>query len=99
MISREKKVNDRNMDRKKNKVKDPNAKTLTIVNIPNNLNNITKLSEHFSTYGHIVNIHVVTNKKKALIQFSSHTEALKAFKSPEPVLNNRFIKVYWTNDN
>ena len=33
----------------------------------------------------------------ALVTFSSHAEALSAYRSTEAVLNNRFIKVFWHN--
>jgi len=66
--------------------------------IPYPLNTIGKLSEHFSKFGHIINIEVLQSQKKAIIKFSSHLEALRAIKSPEAVLGNRFIKVFWTAD-
>lgn len=31
----------------------------------------------------------------ALISFSNNGEATAAYKSPEPVFNNRFIKLFW----
>ena len=33
----------------------------------------------------------------ALIQFSSNSEARRAYSSPEAVLGNRFIKLFWHN--
>ena len=33
----------------------------------------------------------------ALIQFSNNAEARKAYSSPEAVLGNRFIKIFWHN--
>ena len=33
----------------------------------------------------------------ALIQFASNAEARRAYSSPEAVLGNRFIKLFWHN--
>ncbi|XP_041115635.1 RNA-binding protein 26-like [Polyodon spathula] len=73
-----------------------NAK-LEVRKIPLELNNIRKLNEHFSKFGTIVNLQVAykSNPEGALIQFSSHEEAKRAISSTEAVLNNRFIKVFW----
>ncbi|MGH0133397.1 UNVERIFIED_CONTAM: hypothetical protein FKN15_035940 [Acipenser sinensis] len=73
-----------------------NAK-LEIRKIPLELNNIRKLNEHFCKFGTIVNLQVAykSNPEGALIQFSNHEEAKRAISSTEAVLNNRFIKVFW----
>ncbi|NWH30419.1 RBM26 protein, partial [Chloropsis hardwickii] len=61
------------------------------------LNNISKLNEHFSKFGFFFNLQVAYqgDPEGALIQFATHEEAKKAISSTEAVLNNRFIKVYW----
>ncbi|KAG7466987.1 hypothetical protein MATL_G00148460 [Megalops atlanticus] len=73
-----------------------NAK-LDVRQIPAELNNISKLNEHFSKFGTIVNLQVAyqNDPEGALIQFSTHEEAKRAILSTEAVLNNRFIRVYW----
>jgi RNA recognition motif-containing protein len=38
------------------------------------------------------------DKGKAQIQFSDPSEARKAIRSPEAVLNNRFIKIFWARE-
>ncbi|XP_029458916.1 RNA-binding protein 26 isoform X6 [Rhinatrema bivittatum] len=70
---------------------------LELRRIPPELNNISKLNEHFSRFGTLVNLQVAYNgdPEGALIQFATHEEAKKAISSTEAVLNNRFIKVYW----
>uniref|UniRef100_A0AAX7T5Y1 RNA binding motif protein 26 n=1 Tax=Astatotilapia calliptera TaxID=8154 RepID=A0AAX7T5Y1_ASTCA len=74
----------------------PNAKLL-VRQIPPELNNISKLNEHFSKFGTIVNLQVAyqSDPEGALIQFSSPDEAKRAMQSTEAVLNNRFIRVHW----
>ncbi|XP_056140956.1 RNA-binding protein 27 [Lampris incognitus] len=70
---------------------------LEVRRIPRELNNITKLNEHFSKFGTIVNIQVVFggDPEAALIQYTANEEARRAISSIEAVLNNRFIRVYW----
>ncbi|KAL4631245.1 RNA-binding protein 27-like [Arapaima gigas] len=70
---------------------------LEVRRIPRELNNITKLNEHFSKFGTIVNIQVVFggDPEAALIQYTANEEARRAISSTEAVLNNRFIRVYW----
>ncbi|XP_063738098.1 RNA-binding protein 26 isoform X2 [Eleginops maclovinus] len=74
----------------------PNAKLL-VRQIPSELNNISKLNEHFSKFGTIVNLQVAfqNDPEGALIQFASPDEAKRAMQSTEAVLNNRFIRVHW----
>ncbi|XP_028277594.1 RNA-binding protein 27 [Parambassis ranga] len=70
---------------------------LEVRKIPRELNNITKLNEHFSKFGTIVNIQVVFggDPEAALIQYTKNEEARRAISSIQAVLNNRFIRVYW----
>ncbi|CAL1573266.1 unnamed protein product [Knipowitschia caucasica] len=70
---------------------------LEVRRVPRELNNITKLNEHFSKFGTIVNIQVVFSgdPEAALIQYTKNEEARRAISSTEAVLNNRFIRVYW----
>uniref|UniRef100_A0A672INT1 RNA binding motif protein 26 n=1 Tax=Salarias fasciatus TaxID=181472 RepID=A0A672INT1_SALFA len=77
----------------------PNAKLL-VRQIPPDLNNISKLNEHFSKFGTIVNLQVAyqNDPEGALIQFASPDEARRAMQSTEAVLNNRFIRVHWFRD-
>ncbi|KAG7321166.1 hypothetical protein KOW79_015581 [Hemibagrus wyckioides] len=74
---------------------------LEVRRIPRELNNITKLNEHFSKFGTIVNIQVVFggDPEAALIQYTANEEARRAISSTEAVLNNRFIRVYWHREN
>uniref|UniRef100_A0A8R1HMS6 C3H1-type domain-containing protein n=1 Tax=Caenorhabditis japonica TaxID=281687 RepID=A0A8R1HMS6_CAEJA len=71
--------------------------SLQVAKLPAELNNISKLNEHFGAFGNIENIQVRYNGEidAALVTFASKFDAQKAYKSPAPVLNNRFIKVFW----
>ncbi|XP_061671093.1 RNA-binding protein 26 isoform X2 [Syngnathoides biaculeatus] len=78
----------------------PNTKLL-VRQIPSDLNNISKLNDHFSKFGTIVNLQVAyqNDPEGALIQFASPDEAKRAIQSTEAVLNNRFIRVHWFREN
>ena len=75
-----------------------NENTILIVRkIPDQLNNPDKMRQHFSKFGQILDIQCQFDQKKdaALIQFSTNQQAFAAYKSPQSVLNNRFIRLYW----
>ncbi|VDM96308.1 unnamed protein product [Thelazia callipaeda] len=74
-------------------------RTLEVRKIPMELNNIAKLNEHFAQFGQIVNIQVCFNgdSEAALITYANRYEAVAAYKSTIPILNNRFVKVFWHN--
>ena len=37
------------------------------------------------------------DREGALVAFSSNKEAAAAYRSSEPIFNNRFIKIFWHN--
>jgi hypothetical protein len=69
--------------------------TLVVENIPKEFCNLDKVNEFFKKFGTITNINIDINYQKAIIQFSNSSEAYKAYNSPEPIFDYRFIKVYW----
>lgn len=74
----------------------PMAKTtLRVSNVDPRYVNMTKLSLHFSKFGNVVNVQMRPAYKCAYVQYATEEEAKKAFHSPIPVCNNRFIEVKW----
>ena len=69
--------------------------TLLIKSIPAPLNTCSQLTQYFEKFGSLVNVSIDLRSSSATVQFASQSEALKALRSPEAVLNNRFIKVLW----
>ncbi|KAL4160805.1 hypothetical protein PRNP1_001365 [Phytophthora ramorum] len=57
--------------------------------------NMTMLSLHFSKFGNVVNVQMRPSAKCAFVQYATEEEAKKAFHSPLPVCNNRFISFKW----
>ncbi|XP_065668942.1 RNA-binding protein 26 isoform X2 [Hydra vulgaris] len=74
---------------------------LEIRKIPANLNNIVKLSEHFQKFGVITKIQTPfdNDQQAALLEFATYQQATSAYNSPEAILGNRFIKMFWHNPN
>ncbi|KAL7693780.1 putative RNA recognition motif domain, PWI domain, RNA-binding domain superfamily [Plasmopara halstedii] len=74
----------------------PNAKTtLHVRHVDPKHVNMTMLSLHFSKFGNVVNVQMRPTAKCAFVQYATEEEAKKAFHSPLPVCNNRFISVKW----
>ena len=47
------------------------------------------------TLNGLVQVRYEGDPEGALVRFSATTEAKKAYECPEPILNNRFIRVYY----
>ncbi|CAI5739573.1 unnamed protein product [Hyaloperonospora brassicae] len=74
----------------------PTAKaTLYVRHVDPKYVNMTMLSLHFSKFGNVVNVQMRPSAKCAFVQYATEDEAKKAFHSPLPVCNNRFISVKW----
>nr|NP_001071908.1 zinc finger protein [Ciona intestinalis]BAE93295.1 zinc finger protein [Ciona intestinalis] len=76
-------------------------RTIIVKKIPPSLNNITKLNEHFTKFGSINNIQVKFNMQpnQALIEFAHPNSARAAMRDTDAILNNRFIRAFWFNQN
>ncbi|OSD06024.1 hypothetical protein PYCCODRAFT_1070348 [Trametes coccinea BRFM310] len=72
-----------------------NDKTLVVEKIPEDKLNLGAVNDWFSKFGTVTNVAVDTHTAKALVTFSSHDEAYKAWKSEEAIFGNRFVKVFW----
>jgi len=80
------------------KEKNSDDTCLTIVSLPMEQDTSDQLKNHFSKYGIVTFLHIIPKTKRAMIQFATNVDARKAIQSPEPVLNNRFIRVIWSSD-
>ena len=73
------------------------SKLLEVTEIPQNLNNMLKLSEHFSKFGSVVEIRCGKNAndernlKAAVVKYSTVAAAMKAHGDADAILGNRFI--------
>ncbi|ETV66261.1 hypothetical protein, variant [Aphanomyces astaci] len=72
---------------------DSDSTTLRVENVDAKFINMVKLSGHFSRFGDVVNVQMRPEFRAAFVQFATPEAARKAFHSPMPVCNNRFIAV------
>lgn len=79
----------------KPKRKENTCTKLVIEKVPIEFCTVAQIHDFFSKFGTLVNVNLDEAGRKASIQYSSPSEAQKAYQSPEPVFNNRFVKVYW----
>lgn len=72
-------------------------RTLFVNGIPQQSNKTETLLSHFKKYGEVIDIYIPANSQRAFVQFSKREEAEAALKSPDAVMGNRFIKLWWAN--
>merc|ERR1712127_26159 len=55
------------------------------------------IRQHFIKFGQIMDLQCKYDNLNdaCLIRFSNNQQAFAAFKSPESILNNRFIRIHW----
>lgn len=70
-------------------------KTLVVEKIPEEKLSLGAVNDWFSKFGTVTNVAVDAASGKALISFTNHEDAHKAWKSEEAVFGNRFVKVFW----
>ncbi|KAL5964474.1 Zinc finger protein swm [Taenia solium] len=69
--------------------------SLLVTKLPWRVNEPHRLREHFARFGNVVNIqtHFGGQNSQALVTYASVAEAEAAYRSPEPILSNRFIRL------
>ncbi|RDW24899.1 hypothetical protein B0I72DRAFT_140876 [Yarrowia lipolytica] len=68
---------------------------LVVEKIPDNYCSEQAVRDFFSKFGTLNSVKVNFAGKLAEIEFSTTAEAKNAYKSPETIFDNRFVKVYW----
>ena len=68
---------------------------LILDKIPPDCCNVAKINEYFGKFGNLVNLSVQADQNRALLQYEKPEEALAAFRSPEVIFDNRFVKLFW----
>lgn len=70
-------------------------KRIVVEKVPLEHLNEEAIRSFFGKFGEIVAVRLDVPQGLAEIEFTSHGDAQKAHDSPEPIFDNRFIKVYW----
>lgn len=68
---------------------------MIVENIPDEYFNIESIKEYFTRFGTIVDVKINDEQKNVTLEFSTHLEAKNCHSSPDPIFDNRFVKVYW----
>lgn len=72
------------------------GKRLFVNNIPEEFSFKNAIEEYFSKFGPV---HLVSHQgNRATIEFENHEHAASAFSSPDPIFQNRFVKLSWDID-
>ena len=70
-------------------------RTLVVDHIPQSHYHMDQVTDYFKRFGHIISVTLMPHSDRALVSFASNAEAVKAFRSPDPIFDNRFVKVFW----
>lgn len=77
----------------KRKTEEESKLTLVAKNVDPKYVNISKFIGHFARFGEVINVQMRPKHKAGVVQFTKEDDATRAFQSPMPVCNNRFIKL------
>ncbi|KAK8965085.1 Zinc finger CCCH domain-containing protein 27 [Platanthera guangdongensis] len=84
-------------ERKSGRTQQKATRTLYVNGIPKKNNRREALFPHFQKFGEVIDIYIPSDSERAFVQFSKREEAEAALKSPDAVMGNRFIKLFWAN--
>ncbi|KAF8302590.1 hypothetical protein DL93DRAFT_2160767 [Clavulina sp. PMI_390] len=76
--------------------KRPNdTKTIVVEKIPPESLSLPAISSWFSKFGSVTNVAIDARTSKALVSFSSPSEAHAAWASKDAIFGDRFVRVFW----
>ncbi|KAF2154157.1 hypothetical protein K461DRAFT_292827 [Myriangium duriaei CBS 260.36] len=74
---------------------DRNNTSVVVENIPAESFSEDVVRSFFSEFGTIESVTLKDDRSLAIIAFSDHDSAQRAYDSPKVIFDNRFVKVYW----
>lgn len=69
--------------------------TLVVEHIPDDKLTETAIREFFASFGTVTDVEVQSQNRLATVTFERWNMAKKAYDSPTPIFDNRFVKVFW----
>ncbi|KAF1976674.1 hypothetical protein BU23DRAFT_551595 [Bimuria novae-zelandiae CBS 107.79] len=69
--------------------------TVVVEQIPEDHFTEQHVRDYFSQFGPIIDVQMHAYKRLAVVKFSDHPAAKRAYNSPKAIFDNRFVKVYW----
>ncbi|CUS13526.1 unnamed protein product [Tuber aestivum] len=73
--------------------------TLVVEHIPDDKLAESAIRAFFSEFGNVLKVDVTPDKQLATVKFERWDMARKAYDSPAPIFDNRFVKVFWYKPN
>ena len=74
---------------------DRTATAIVVEHIPEDKFSEEAVREFFSEFGGIEEVTLQSYKRIAIVKYSDHASAQRAYESPKVIFDNRFVKVYW----
>ncbi|OLL23222.1 putative RNA-binding protein [Neolecta irregularis DAH-3] len=74
---------------------DESITSLIVQNIPAEKLDQSLVEQFFSNFGTLESLTMQPEFNQAVIKFAKYHDAKRAYDSPEPIFNNRFVKVFW----
>ena len=74
---------------------DKTATAIVVEHIPDDRFSEEAVRQFFSEFGTIDEVTLQSYKRLAIVKYSDHIAAQKAYESPKVIFDNRFVKVYW----
>lgn len=71
---------------------------LIVANLPGDRLEESILRNYFQRFGEILAVEIQSGSNLAVLEFREHRSATNAWSSPEPIFNNRFIKVFFKKE-
>lgn len=73
--------------------------TLVVEHIPDDKLEESAIKAFFSEFGTVLKVDITRDKQLATVKFERWDMARKAYDSPAPIFDNRFVKVFWYKPN
>lgn len=87
-----------NVQRARGPQYDKSRSTLIVENIPAEQLDPAAIQQYFTQFGGIENVDLNQREKRAIVKFADWDAANRAYTSPAPIFDNRFVKVFWRQE-
>ncbi|KAH6692375.1 RNA recognition domain-containing protein [Plectosphaerella plurivora] len=79
-------------------VHDKSRTSIVVENIPKDHQNEEEVREAFASFGNITEVTLQPKKRLAIVKYDTWESANAAYRSPKVIFDNRFVRVFWQQD-
>ncbi|CAN8103169.1 unnamed protein product [Discula destructiva] len=79
-------------------MRDRTQTTVVVESIPEENFEESQVRDFFAQFGNIQEVTMMPYKRLAVVKYDNWNSANAAYKSPQAIFNNRFVKVFWYKD-